>query len=267
MPFPKSKRAIYEINTLNQVICQVRFPPILKIDSHLPDSYQETIRKNYPFFNERFEAKNQIPKELADIIPADLDHILSSKNKVYEFVSVNKDWVVTLTRASLALTTGSYISWKDFRAHLEEPLSQLIQIYEPSFFSRIGLRYQNVIKRSTLGILDTPWSELIQSYISGPVGDQYIAQHLESSAQVFEVKLLDIAGHVRVQHGLADTDDQDKEQCYIIDMDFFIETTTEVNNVFDILKNFNDRAARLFRWCITDQLENALRPTFFPDSN
>jgi len=32
MPFPEVKRVIYEHNPLDKVICQLRFPPILRIE-------------------------------------------------------------------------------------------------------------------------------------------------------------------------------------------------------------------------------------------
>ena len=48
MAFPEVERVIYERNPLDEVICQLRFPAILKIDEP-PIAFQEQIRTRYPF--------------------------------------------------------------------------------------------------------------------------------------------------------------------------------------------------------------------------
>jgi hypothetical protein len=45
-PFPESERIIYAKNPLESVICQLRFPAILKISSEPPVEFQETLRKD-----------------------------------------------------------------------------------------------------------------------------------------------------------------------------------------------------------------------------
>jgi len=47
---PESPRVIYASNPLVDVICQVRFPRILRIDSELPVAFQEAIRDQFPLF-------------------------------------------------------------------------------------------------------------------------------------------------------------------------------------------------------------------------
>jgi len=46
--FPESERVIYEKAPLVQVICQLRFPQILRIESQLPVEFQERIRDAFP---------------------------------------------------------------------------------------------------------------------------------------------------------------------------------------------------------------------------
>ena len=55
MPFPKVKRFVYKTNLLDEVICQVRFPPILKIDTETPAAFQEVLRSSYPYLTESSE--------------------------------------------------------------------------------------------------------------------------------------------------------------------------------------------------------------------
>lgn len=61
MPFPEVKRVIYKKNPLHQVICQLRFPPILKVDAEIPSIFQEKIRGEFPNFKETTEVNMELP--------------------------------------------------------------------------------------------------------------------------------------------------------------------------------------------------------------
>lgn len=50
--FPETPRVIYAKNPLFEVICQLRFPAILKIDSEIPAGFQEKLRASFPLFRE-----------------------------------------------------------------------------------------------------------------------------------------------------------------------------------------------------------------------
>src|SRR5512133_4231716 len=61
MPFPKVKRVIYRHNPLDQVICQIRFPPILKIDAQIPSEFQDRVRKHFPSYSESLQWDVEVP--------------------------------------------------------------------------------------------------------------------------------------------------------------------------------------------------------------
>ena len=86
MPFPKSKRVSYKKSPLQEVICQVRFPPILSIDVDVPALFQDTIRKDYPYFNDKEEIQIKIPEELSDRAPAELIEISSPNTNFMEIL-------------------------------------------------------------------------------------------------------------------------------------------------------------------------------------
>jgi uncharacterized protein (TIGR04255 family) len=258
MPFPKVEHVIYERNTLQQVICQLRFPSILLIDSQLPAQFQERIRGDYPLFQEHVESiTNQIPERLMSLLPTQMKETLVSNKKTYEFISSDKTWVITLARDAISLTSNHYNRWFDFKKHFNSALHNLIEIYSPAFFSRIGLRYQNVIQRSKLGIDNLPWSMLLQPYIAGPLSDESVSKLIISSFQTFEIELQD-QGIARIQHGLVEVDD--KEECYLIDSDLFTGERTEVDHAIEVLDGFNRNGTRLFQWCITPRLHTAMEP-------
>ena len=60
MLFPKGNRVIYKGCPLINVICQLRFPPVLKIDSDLPSAFQIAIQKEFPIYSQTIEYQNEI---------------------------------------------------------------------------------------------------------------------------------------------------------------------------------------------------------------
>jgi len=50
MPFPDSKRAFYGKNPLEEVVCQLRFPPILRIEVETPAVFQDKVRQVFPLY-------------------------------------------------------------------------------------------------------------------------------------------------------------------------------------------------------------------------
>src|SRR5256885_3722562 len=49
--FPDSPRVIYGKAPLTAVICQLRFPPILRIESTVPADFQERVRTQFPLLD------------------------------------------------------------------------------------------------------------------------------------------------------------------------------------------------------------------------
>jgi uncharacterized protein (TIGR04255 family) len=131
MPFPDSPRILYGKNPLVEVICQLRFPPILRIDSELPAVYQERIRHQYPLFRQARTLDQQlgVPKEIAEKLAIDLGQVAPGAS--YEFVSADENWTVSLTRNFLALSTRKYERWEQFTDQLQHPLQSLIDVYKP----------------------------------------------------------------------------------------------------------------------------------------
>lgn len=257
MPFPDSSRVIYEKNPLSQVICQLRFPTILRIDSQLPVEFQEQIRNEYPILEEKVENPLNIPNmpaEIAQLIPE------TSRKPAFDFISADEEWIVSLTSSFLALTARNYVRWESFEEHLRAPFNALVEEYSPTFFTRIGLRYQNVIRKSTLNIDEqVPWSELLKPQIAGEMVSAEIESSIRERSSNVLVDLVENLGQVRIRHGLARIQDTD-EIGYLIDNDFFTERRTDHGGTFSTLEQFHNRSGRLFRWCITERLHEAMEP-------
>lgn len=260
MPFPDSPRVIYARNPLIEVLCQLRFPTILRIDSELPTAFQERIREAYPHFaeNQLTELRVDLPPEVVQLSKGAIPPTLRAGKASYDFISANEQWKVVLNRDFLALSTVKYSRWEDFKAQLQGPLQAFTEIYFPAFFSRIGLRYRDVIRRSQLGLDEVPWAELLQPHIAGELASGEVASCITGVAKQIQLRLPDGAGEALMQHGFVQH--QEGEICYLIDSDFSISENTEVSNAIQKLDSFNQTSRRLFRWCITERLHRAMEP-------
>jgi len=254
-PFPESERVVYTRNPLEIVICQLRFPVILKISSEPPVEFQEALRKDYPLFREipPLDGGPGIPPQLSAIMGKLLP---LSSSKAYELTSGDGVWQITLTQESVALLCKRYRRWEEFRGALQSALSLLERIYQPSFFTRIGLRYRDVIARNSLGLKDVPWGELLSNKLACEFHST-ISDAVEGTAHQLSLRLQGDAAKVTLQHGLGNNGE---EVCYIIDSDFYTAERTGVQDAARILDYFNRQGGRLFRWCIADRLHAALEP-------
>ena len=260
MPFPTSDRVRYNRNQIRTVVCQLRFPTILKVETSLPADFQECIRDTYPQFQERsVTASAQLPAEIENLIPEEMRQFLPKGGKHFDFSSVDGKKTITLNKEFLSLTTNEYGEWKAFIADFEGPLGALIQIYRPTHFTRIGLRYQNAILRSEIDQGEVNWSELINPLMAGILADDHVAQHVNECMQVAIIRLSDGLGHAQIQQGLV-MEQNRKEPAYLIDSDFYNEHPQETGNELEVLDQLHRQAGHFFRWAIEPRLHYAMEP-------
>ncbi len=254
MPFPASDRVFYGKNPLVEVVCQLRFPSILRIESHLPSEFQDRIRRAFPVYNgpttlPRVEGAAALPPQLLKLIAG------AATSVSHEFLSADQVWKVSLTRDFIALTTTTYVNWQDFAERLAPPLEAFTEIYEPAFYQRIGLRYVDRIVPASLGLAGRQWRELLKPHIAGELADPTVGPHVERALRELLIALPTDGGKVRIVHGI-----EDNGAAYVIDSDFFTEQQIAVRDVSRVLVGFNQLAGRLFRWCIEDPLHIAMEP-------
>lgn len=257
MNLPEFERVIYKRNPLVEVVCQLRFPPILKISHQEPVEFQDEIRTQYPLFE---TSKAQVPSEILKIVQQ-FDLSLQS-DIAYSFKSEDQRWNLSITKDFIALTTSSYERYEQFRQRLEEALEIFERIYKPSFYTRVGLRYQDLIIRSKLGIENKNWSELIAKHIASELHDPELSSLIQTIVKNLVLKTEN--GKINLNHGLVtvkEPQNNSDEIAYLFDADFYTEQKIEGNgDVWNVLKQFNQYAGRLFRWSITDTLHNAMQP-------
>jgi uncharacterized protein (TIGR04255 family) len=264
----------YRHSPLESVIFQVRFPPLLRVDAEPPANFQEAIRDHYPAFQDQsiIEAPIPLPEDIARQLPpqvvsqfaGQIRMAAGSGGKRFTFASEDGSWTVSLARDSLALTTQQYTNWETFRERLNAAIEALVAEYRPSYYTRLGLRYRNVICRSALGIDEEPWSHLLQPPIAAELAIDAIAESAIVAAHQVHFPLPGSIVQLLLQHGFGENA-ATNETCYLIDGDFFVQERSEISDARGTAEELHTQARRLFRWCITDRLHDALEPQPRPE--
>jgi uncharacterized protein (TIGR04255 family) len=257
MNLPEFERVIYKRNPLVEVVCQLRFPPILKISHQEPVEFQDEIRLQYPLFE---TTQSQVPAEILKVVQQ--FGLPLQSDLAHSFKSEDQKWHLSITKDFIALTTSSYERYEQFKQRLKEAVEIFERIYKPSFYTRVGLRYQDLIIRSKLGIEDKSWSDLIAKHIASELHEPELSSSIQAVTKALILKTAN--GQINFNHGLVTVKEREKnndEVAYLFDADFYTEQKIEGNgDVWNVLDQFNKYARNLFRWSITDTLHNAMQP-------
>lgn len=169
-------RVKYLKSTLREVIFQVRFPKIIKLMEEAPAAFQDLIIGQYPIYsvqqNETVVEFNGKPQQQ-----------LNENNHC--FISTSGKTKINLTSSFFAVSTLEYERWEMFKKEIEEVLDKFYVCYNIPGIQRIGLRYQNIIFRSQLGLAGKPWAELLAPSVLGPLA---IREDITNYITVYELK-------------------------------------------------------------------------------
>lgn len=260
MLFPDVARVIYKSNPLDNVICQLRFPPILKIDSGVPYEFQDALRERYPLYKEKLEARletipgnvPQLPQEFVNQVSQ------SSMTKNHELISEDNIWHINLTRTFVAISTTKYERWEEFIDRFEFVISVFDSIYRPPFYTRLGLRYIDVINRTKLGLQNVAWNELLKPHFLGLISTP-LGSYVKNCECNYEIDLEDDESTVRLSTSFV-VENNTNEQCYLVDSDFYSLKRKSPQEVLSKLNYLHTNASRLMRWIIEDRLHLAMEP-------
>lgn len=257
--FSHDVRCVYERNPLAEVICQLRFPEILSIQTELPAAFQEAIREDYPCYTSRVETP--APK----IGPVSGQMAVQKQQPVtnYQFASADGSWRINLTSRFISLSCSRYTRWEEFAHRLDKPLAAFIRIYHPAFFERVGLRYVNFVSRKDLGLEGTPFSELFAPCYLGPLAQEDVAEHAASRCSVDVEMALRGGCRLKLHAGPGLVKRQgisDQEVKFILDQDLFLADRLEIKLFTGALNTLHAQADSVFRGAITPLLHNAMDP-------
>lgn len=257
--FERTERFHYRKNQLVEVICQLRFPTILRIAAEEPAEFQEAVRGMFPHYAVR---QDQVPPKING---AGTAVTVEAQKPVtnYHFSSADRLWRLNLTSGFLALTTHCYDGWEGFARMMDQPLAHLIRIYQPAFFERAGLRYMNAFSRAALGLEGRPWRDLIEEPYTGALAGEDVPESAVRRCTHDVDMQLPKNCRLKLHTGLGRltrNGQEDSEVRWIADLDLSMAGNIPVNQSAATLETLHGHAGPVFRSVITDVLEEAMEP-------
>ena len=256
--FSNEERTILTNPQLQEVICQLRFPDILMLNQQQPAQFQDRIRDVFP----NFSVLKETPAPKITGTPGNMTVENQPSTPNYQFISEDSLWKVNLTSKFISLSCRKYTCWEEFAKMLDKPLAAFIQLYHPAYFTRLGLRYINIISRSQLGLSGVPYRDLIQPEYLGLLAHEDV---IESSATGCQVDAqVQIRGGCRLKVHAAPAlfnrnGKPEEDTRFILDLDLFMPGNVAVNMSTGALNTLHSQAYGWFRGAITDTLFDALK--------
>lgn len=260
MPLPESKRVLYKHNPLAEVICQLQFSPILEIGVQDPVAFQNKVRGMYPEY-QREDAIGHLPRGVAELLgQIRVPRIEPAEAVTHKFALSDFTRFISLSGSFVAVTEQRYRRWEQFRREVELAKTAVEEVYNPVRYVRIGLRYQNLIDPSKLGLPGESWDRLVNPALAGILGSAVVQDDVQEAMSNALLAVSEVqGGFVRLRHGLVRTGPT-QSRAYLIDADFFTQEMGAIDHGNDVLDSFNRLAGNLFRWAITPRLQSALAP-------
>lgn len=259
MELKNYSRPNYKMNPIFEVVCQLRFPPILRI-LESPTKFQDTIRQEYPEYSVSDGLPEDLPKEVRKVIAG------NTKGVTHNFLSEDGVWRISLGTEFIALAnSGKYSSFEDFEDRLNKIIKSFEAEYKPSSYTRVGLRYKNLIVRTVFpNVSELSWNQIIPQNVSPEMHDEDIGDGKVTS---FDKNLLLKEGFEKINiiysfsrvSGSIKGENIENEQAYIIDIDSFTEKKIyDTDAISATIKSCKQNIQNIFRHSITEQLHKTL---------
>jgi uncharacterized protein (TIGR04255 family) len=227
LTLPPVAPARYAKNFLRQVVCEFRFPTLFELEAtRPPPSFAKALRRDYPVY----QANDDLSVSMNGV----------DKAHVHTFTSLKPGWTVTLRAASITIETTKYDCFEDFKTRLTLLIKSAADVIDSEYFTRIGLRYINVIPCGSDRI-----SEWLNPQLVGVNSSDIFGGAVEFSGR--------IAGPAKVggyllNHGLGGEPSSRRNE-YVVDMDFFANDIA-VDEALATVDTLHMQEFELFSWTL-----------------
>jgi len=223
----------YKRNFLRQAVCELRFPTLMELaDPKPPVPLVTALRKEYPHL------------ELANEVTLGIGGGSTGSNNTHIFRSTKLTWTVSLKQSSLTIETTAYTDYAHLKGRVLRVVEAASKIIDSDYFTRVGLRYINVIDDGsdpTDGWVNPVLVEPIRS--GNFLGIQEFAGKLQLGAP---------DGGCLLQHGIRLKKPQSGESVppeYVLDIDVF-RNEVALSDISEVIDAMHAQAFDFFDWAI-----------------
>lgn len=244
MTFPVTSREVYTQNFIMEAVCQVRFPRLLEIESQVPAKFQRTLLPDFPLLASREQFGISFGQ-----VGGDASTPMPTRTTVYDFRTSDGNVTVALCSEYVSIVMGKYVDWTTLRTYMVKALGAAAECYGIPIFTRLGLRYVNVIPQ-----IAEKWDEVLNPCLVGPLATVDM-----SSVRAWQSASSFSMGNARQLNMMASLGDAGTPS-FVLDLDIF-STSGGVFDVEAVATSFdemNAQATDAFNWAKGPRLEQAL---------
>jgi len=248
--FPHQPDVQLENSPLAEVVCQVRFPLILRIASEDPSEFQERVRDEFPSLEVEQGLVIRAPGAGAQNPPT-----AELQPGTYRFRTADEGTTISLAADFYAVSTTRYRNWEGFARYLRLTADTMQDVYRPGYSTRIGVRYINRLTPANTGCQTVAeLCELLRPELTSH-------SRSESWTKVAEMRsrLLLVDDGAKLTLSTAYGEDNGSP-FFLLDFDYFEEGRLKLNHLMERCSHYNEVIYRAFRWCIREEKLEVFRP-------
>ncbi len=235
---PDAGRAHYGRNFIRLAVCELRFPTLFELEEERPPlAFAKAVRKEYP----THDLLANVNVNAGGLAHANAHSFRSKKGR----------WSVTLRAAALSLETSVYDSFDEFAERLGFVLKAAESTIDSEFFTRVGLRYINMVPCE----LETA-NEWVNPALVAPLA----AGNYGAVNECWQrVQGLTLVGGYTFQHGVQ-VQAGGSPRDYLLDFDFFREDVPVVE-ALAVVKKLHELEFSMFLWSLGPKAKEYLGPS------
>lgn len=226
----------YKRNFLRQAVCELRFPTLMELgEQRPPSSFVKALRRDYPHL------------ELNNEFTVGIGAGNTGASNVHIFRSAKLNWSITLKQSAITIETTSYSGFDALRERLTKLVEAAAQIIDSDFFTRIGLRYINVV--SSEGEPVTDW---VNPALTAPITSAIFSGISDFGGRV---QMTAEDGGCIFQHGITFpqvTGGVIAKPEFLLDIDTF-RSEVLVSDAMAAVDIMHQQAFDIFDWSLSDR--------------
>lgn len=233
---PPAERAHYPRNLIRQAVCELRFPTLFEIDDPRPPAaFWKSIRKSFPLH----DVLKDVNVSSTAVAQGSAHQFRSSPPKAGR----PPRWTVTLRPTAVSLETTQYGTFEEFDEQLQSVVEAAQPTIESDFFTRVGLRYINVLPCEPNEI--DGW---LNPAVIGPVASGVFG---EIDEHMYQVRGSTDCGGYLFQVYLGE-DNNRRHRRFAVDFDFYQEQVA-VSDAIPVVRRLHQLEFSLFNWSLGEK--------------
>ncbi|MBI3920010.1 MAG: TIGR04255 family protein [Armatimonadetes bacterium] len=253
---PECQRIMLTQPPIEDVICQVRFAPLMDIALEPPRQFHTAIATLFPVFDS--------PKPVPS--PQDAKQKAMSEKGYdpprWKFTDQDQSWRAYLYIDFLAVETTAYSRFEAFLRRVQGVAKAFTEIYGLAIATRVGLRYINRVSKprsTSMGV----WLDGLNEFYASSLTPHLL---VDTCARTWhEVHILQPDGDkdpeaiMGIRYGVERPEGDDKDYL-VLDFDCFTESDVSFEDLEATLLRYHDLIYRAFRWSFQENLFSSFEP-------